>query len=53
VKLSKAWNPSTRLLRHYNAHGSGNPKKTQRITCYKGNKVIEKRDPRLSDMVIG
>jgi hypothetical protein len=30
-----------------------NPKEIQRRACYKANKIIDNRDTRLSDMVIG
>jgi hypothetical protein len=48
-KLSKAWNPSTSLLRNSNTYHK-NPKKTQRRAW---GKKSENRDTRLSNMVKG
>jgi hypothetical protein len=52
LKLSKARNLSTTLLRHSNSHRE-NPKKTHRRACKKEEKTIDNMDTRLSDMVIG
>jgi hypothetical protein len=53
-KLNKAWNPSTSLLRHSNAHTPGKPQEHTEGRAYcKEDNIMDSSDTRLSDMVIG